>query len=81
MMPADAMSEDRSDTIMFSCNYIDSKYLDMHGFELLAGTGFFNPLKAEQLQNTIIVNEGFLKALELGLQRRLLESRFGISMK
>ena len=39
-MMADAMSEDRSDTIMFSCNYIDSKYLDMHGFELLAGTGF-----------------------------------------
>jgi putative ABC transport system permease protein len=65
-MLADAKSEDRSDTIMFSCNYIDNNYLDMHGFELLAGTGFLTPLKDGQMQNIIIVNEGFLKALELG---------------
>lgn len=65
-MMADAKPEDRSDTIMFSCNYIDSKYLDMHGFELIAGTGFLTPLKHGELQNTIIVNEGFLKELELG---------------
>jgi putative ABC transport system permease protein len=62
----DAMPEDRSDTIMFNCNYIDSKYLKMHGFELLAGTGFLTPLEDEEIQNSIIVNEGFLKALELG---------------
>jgi hypothetical protein len=66
MTPADAKSEDRSDTIMFSCSYIDSKYLEMHGFKLVAGTGFLAPLKDGQMQNTIIVNEGFLKELELG---------------
>jgi putative ABC transport system permease protein len=66
LMPADAMSEDHGDTIMFSCNYIDSKYLDMHGFRLVAGTGFINDLTREKSQNTIIVNEQFLKALKVG---------------
>ena len=66
MIPADAKSDSRSDTIMFSCNYIDSKYLEMHGFELVAGTGFLGPLKDGQIQNAIIVNEGFLKELKLG---------------
>lgn len=65
-MMADAKPEDRSDTIMFSCNYIDSKYLDMHGFELVAGTGFLTAPKEGEIQNTIIVNEGFLKELKLG---------------
>jgi len=59
------MSVDRSDTIMFSCSYIDSKYLRMHGFELIAGTGF-TPLTEGKSQSNIIVNEGFLKDLELG---------------
>jgi hypothetical protein len=62
MMPADAMSEDQSDTIMFSCNYIDDKYLDMHGFKLLAGVPFVNDASGKN----IIVNEQFLKALSLG---------------
>jgi hypothetical protein len=66
LMPADAMSEDQSDTIMFSCNYVDSKYLDMHGFKLLAGTEFTNDPKEGNIQNDIIVNEQFLKALDLG---------------
>lgn len=66
MIPADAKPEDRSDTVMFSCNYVDNKYLGMHGFELVAGTGFLAPLKDGQIQNTIIVNEGFLKELKLG---------------
>lgn len=65
-MMGDAMSEDRSDTIMFSSNYIDGRYLGMHGFELLAGTGFHSPLQDGRMQNTIIVNEVFLKELGLG---------------
>ena len=65
-MPADAMSEDRSDTIMFSCNYVDDKYLRMHGFELIAGTAFLSPLKDGESQNSIVVNEHFLKDLKLG---------------
>ena len=64
---ADAMSEDRSDTIMFSCNYIGSKYLDMHGFKLIAGKGFTTTPKKGENENNIIVNERFLKELELGL--------------
>jgi putative ABC transport system permease protein len=66
LMPADAMSEDKSDTIMFSCNYIDNKYLDMHGFKLIAGTGFIIAPKEGEIQNNIIVNERFLRALDLG---------------
>jgi putative ABC transport system permease protein len=65
MIPADAMSADRSDTVMFSCSYVDSKYLDMHGFELIAGTGF-TPLTKRESQGNIIVNERFLKELNLG---------------
>jgi hypothetical protein len=61
LMPADAMSEDQRDTIMFSCNYIDSKYLDMPGFKLDAGTGFLKDLKGEDIHANIIVNERFLK--------------------
>ena len=65
MIPADAMSEDRSDTVMFSCSYVDSNYLPMHGFELIAGTNFTPPI-SEGNQNNIIVNERFLKVLKLG---------------
>jgi putative ABC transport system permease protein len=67
LMPADAMSEDQSDTIMFSCNYIDSKYLNMHGFKLIAGSNFnSHPTAEDTLNRKIIVNEQFLKALNLG---------------
>lgn len=67
LMPADAMSEDQSDTIMFSSNYIDGKYLSMHGFKLLAGSGFTSDPYQDSIQNSdIIVNEQFLKALDLG---------------
>lgn len=66
LRPAEATSEDKHDTVMFSCNYIDSKYLDMHGFELIAGTGFKVPPKEGEIDSHIIVNERFLKALGLG---------------
>lgn len=66
LVPADAMSEDMSDTIMFSCNYIDHKYLKMHGFKLIAGTGFTNDTANEGVQHNIIVNERLLKELSLG---------------
>lgn len=66
MLPGDAMPEDRSDTILFSSNYIDNRYLDMFGFELIAGTGFQAPLKEGEPQHAIIVNESFLKRLGLG---------------
>ena len=65
MMPADAMPEDRSDTIMFSCNYIDNRYLDMHGFKIVAGNGFPSQSIPTELPTTIIVNETFVKALGL----------------
>jgi ABC-type antimicrobial peptide transport system permease subunit len=65
MMPADAMTEDRSDTVMFSSSYVDHKYLRMHGFELIAGTSF-TPFTEGENQNNIIVNERFLDELKLG---------------
>jgi putative ABC transport system permease protein len=66
LIPADAMSENRSDTVMFSCNSIGSQYLNMHGFELIAGTEFLTPLKKGEMPTSIIVNEKFLKELQLG---------------
>ncbi len=62
----EAFSEDKSESIMFSSNYIGTNYLEMHGFELLAGTGFSAPLREGQAQNSIVVNETFLKELNLG---------------
>jgi ABC-type antimicrobial peptide transport system permease subunit len=64
--PAEAMTADRSDTLMFSCSYVDSKYLDMHGFELIAGTGFPEHSDENGSPVVIIVNERFLKELNLG---------------
>jgi len=71
----DAMSEDQIDTIMFSCNYIGTNYLDMHGLELLTGTGFLSPLKKGETQNNIIVNETFLKELKLGAPEEAIGKR------
>lgn len=65
LMPADATTESPADTLMFSANYIDDKYLSMHGFELLAGTGFLNPAN-QGTSDGIIVNTEFLKSLSLG---------------
>ncbi len=62
----DAMSEDKGNRIMFSSNYVGKNYLDMHGFELVAGSGFLTPLNEGQTQNNIVVNETFLKELKLG---------------
>ncbi|MEM1407624.1 MAG: ABC transporter permease [Bacteroidota bacterium] len=62
----EAFSEDKSDMVMFSTNYIGQNYLNMHEFELIAGTGFQDHLKEGQVQNTLVVNETFLKELNLG---------------
>ncbi len=61
-----AESEDRNSSIRFLVNEIDEKYLDMHEFEILAGTGFLDPLKENENRQYIIVNEEFLKGLDLG---------------
>ncbi|MEO0553823.1 MAG: ABC transporter permease [Bacteroidota bacterium] len=62
----EAFSEDKSDMVLFTTNYIGQNYLDMHGFELIAGSGFQASLKEEQIQNAIVVNETFLRELDLG---------------
>lgn len=47
-------------------NSIDHKYLDMHHYELLAGTGFHKPLVEGEENDKIIVNEHLLGVMELG---------------
>ena len=59
-------SEGRGNSIRILVNEIDEKYLDMHEFELLAGSGFMIPLKEGENQKYIVVNEEFLKGLNLG---------------
>lgn len=71
LVPADAMSDDRSDTIMFSSSYIDSRYLDMHGFKLIAGSGFSGSPPVDNIPNSIIVNERFTKVLGLTPQEAI----------
>lgn len=60
------MTADRRDTIEHINNYIDEKYLDMHGFKVLAGSGFKSSIKKGEKQKNVIVNEEFLKTLNLG---------------
>lgn len=61
-----AESEDRNSSIRFLVNSVDEKYLDMHDFEILAGTLFPNALNKGEDSEHIIVNEEFLKGLDLG---------------
>ena len=46
--------------------YIDESFLDLHEFDLLAGSTFKNPLMAGGNPGYIIVNEGLLTELGLG---------------
>ncbi len=61
-----AESVDRNSSIRFLVNEIDKNYLDMHKFEILAGTGFPDDLREGEDREHIIVNEEFLKGLDLG---------------
>ncbi|MDW3192617.1 MAG: ABC transporter permease [Cytophagales bacterium] len=61
-----AIALDRSDTITFMLNNIDGNYLPMHGLEIIAGSGFTTSLKEGQGLNYVVVDEQFLKALNLG---------------
>lgn len=65
LIPADATTDSPQDTLMFSANYVDDKYLAMHGFKLIAGSGFSKPL-SDSTSDGIIVNANFLKSLSLG---------------
>ena len=47
-------------------NEIDEKYLDMHEFEVLAGTGFQSPLNEGSQQKYIVVNQELLNKLNIG---------------
>lgn len=60
-----AETEDKSQTIRFLINEIDHNYLDMHDFKLLAGSKFQKPLSNNENREQIIINEEFMKALEL----------------
>ncbi|MEQ9289895.1 MAG: ABC transporter permease [Cyclobacteriaceae bacterium] len=66
MRGAFVLSEDRADTTGFWSNLIDANYLDMHGIELLAGSGFITPAKKGESRNKVIVNRELLKKLNLG---------------
>ena len=61
-----AQSEDRSNSVMFLLNNIDEKYLDMHGFKLLAGSASLPEPEGGEKPKYIVVNEEFLKKLNLG---------------
>lgn len=56
---------DRGQQMRFLINEIDHKYLDMHGFKLLAGSNF-KKLAGDGDQNHIIINREFMKARGLG---------------
>ncbi|GAB5529998.1 MAG: ABC transporter permease [Roseivirga sp.] len=61
-----AENEDKSQSSILMYNSIDHKYLDMHNYELLAGTGFHKALAEGETNDKIIVNEHLLGVLELG---------------
>ncbi|MFY0592799.1 ABC transporter permease [Roseivirga sp.] len=60
-------SEDRSGRALSLLNQVDENYLDMHDIEMLAGETFDAPLGKDALANNILVNEAFLKELNLGV--------------
>lgn len=59
-------NDEKTQSGIVMVNNIDHKYLDMHGYELLAGTGFHQPLAEGEESNKIIVNEHLLEIMELG---------------
>ncbi len=61
-----ALTEDKSQKAMLFWNGIDEKYLNMHDFEIIAGTGFLRALKKGESNKQIIVNEHLLQTLNLG---------------
>lgn len=60
------ISDDKMDTVSFGYSHIDEKYLRMHGFEILSGSGFHSKLNKNEEPNKIIINEKLVKALNLG---------------
>lgn len=61
-----SISESKMDSVFHQFNQVDEKYLDMHQYEFLAGRGFSEPLKEGETSRYVVVNESFLKALNLG---------------
>ncbi len=61
-----AQNEEKTEQAIVMYNSIDHKYLDMHGYELLAGTGFHQPLSEGEVSDKIIVNEHLLNVMGLG---------------
>ncbi|WP_462249651.1 ABC transporter permease [Ekhidna sp.] len=61
-----AHSEDKSHTGMALINAIDENYLTMHGFELIAGNYFEQPLSEGQEPDQVILNKSFLSLLQMG---------------
>ncbi len=61
-----AENEDKTLSNIVMYNSIDHKYLDMHNYELVAGSGFHQPLAEGEQSNKIIVNEHLLEVMELG---------------
>lgn len=59
-------AEDRSNSIRFLLNHVDQHYLGMHNFEILAGSGMLPQQNNDQAPRHIIVNQEFLKSLDLG---------------
>lgn len=59
-------SEDKSAQSGTFVNSIDEKYLEMYGFELLAGSVFLATLKKGEDPTKVIVNRALLKNLSLG---------------
>ncbi len=57
-------TEDKSKSVRFLFNEVDHNYLDMHNFELLAGSNF-QPLADDASYDHIIINEAMLKELEM----------------
>jgi ABC-type antimicrobial peptide transport system permease subunit len=61
-----AENEDKTLSNIIMYNSIDHKYLDMHNYELIAGSGFHKPLAEGEESDKIIVNEHLLDVMELG---------------
>lgn len=62
---ARAKSDGMTDPIMLFWSSIDENYLQMHNFELLAGTDFVPQSESNQDNKNVIINEHLLKSLEL----------------
>ncbi|MDN5200991.1 ABC transporter permease [Fulvivirgaceae bacterium BMA10] len=59
-------SEDKSSTVSLLMSEVDERYFNMHEFEILAGSGFLSPLREDESPKYVVVNEAFLKGLNLG---------------